>query len=244
MKIQSYKKLKNGQYKIQLEDREILLHEDLILKNRLLIKKEIDQHQLEKLQAENKKYLIYDEALNYLKRRLRSKQEMYMYLVKKEYDSSLIEEILLMLEKQKYLDDVVYTQSYIHDKITLSNEGPYKIIKELQDKNIDQNTIDTYINCFSEKIQTEKIEKYIQKAVKTNRKKSKRMLEQKIVNDLSKLGYPIDCIRKSLYLLEDISDEDIKKKEYEKLYSRLSKKYSGNELEYKVKNGLIQKGFY
>ena len=35
---------------------------------------------------------------------------------------------------------------------------------------------------------------------------------------------------------------DIAKREYEKLYKRLSRKYSGKELEYKIKEKLYQKG--
>ena len=34
------------------------------------------------------------------------------------------------------------------------------------------------------------------------------------------------------------------KKEYDKLYKKLSRKYSGNELEYKIKEKLYQKGLY
>ena len=41
-----------------------------------------------------------------------------------------------------------------------------------------------------------------------------------------------------------IDDQDIMKKEYDKLYKKLSKKYRGKELEYKIKQKLYQKGFY
>lgn len=33
-------------------------------------------------------------------------------------------------------------------------------------------------------------------------------------------------------------------KEYEKIKNRLSKKYSGQELEYKIREKMAQKGFY
>ena len=38
------------------------------------------------------------------------------------------------------------------------------------------------------------------------------------------------------------SDDDIAKKEYDKLYKKLSRKYSGSELELKIKQKLFQKG--
>lgn len=244
MKINSYKKLKNGQYKIILSDRELVLHEDLILKNNLLITKELSEEQIGHLEDENKKYLIYDEALKYLKSKLRSKQEMYQYLEKKEYDKKSIDTVIHMLIKQKYLDDDLYVQAYINDKMHFTNDGPYKILKSLKQHNIDKKTIDQHLKSFSIELQKEKVEKFVQKAIKTNRNKSKKNLKQKIIYNLSNLGYSMDVIQSCLYLLEDVSDENIKKKEQEKLYAKLSKKYSGSELEYKIKQKMIQKGFY
>ena len=45
--------------------------------------------------------------------------------------------------------------------------------------------------------------------------------------------------------LDDVSfnDSSLREKEYNKLYNKLSKKYSGRELEYRIKQGLYQKGF-
>lgn len=244
MKINSYKKLKNGQYKILLEDRELILHEDLILKNNLLLVKELSEKQIKYLEDENKKYFIYDDALKYLKTKLRSKQEMYRYLEKKEYDKSSVEEVITKLEKQKYLNDEIYIQAYINDKMHLTNDGPYKISKDLQKKNMDMKTISQYIEVFSIELQNEKVEKLIHKAIKTNRNKSKKILKQKITKDLLNLGYSMDVIQNHLYLLDTVSDEEIKKKEQDKLYAKLSKKYTGAELEYKIKQKMIQKGFY
>ena len=49
---------------------------------------------------------------------------------------------------------------------------------------------------------------------------------------------------KSLYeSILDIDDNDIYKQEYDKLYRKLSKKYEGKLLEYKIKEKLYQKGF-
>ncbi len=244
MKINSYKKLKNGQYKIILEDKEIVLHEDLILKNNLLITKEISNDQIEKLEQENKKYFIYDEALKYLKTKMRSKKEMYDYLKKKEYEDSNIMDVIKMLEKQKYLNDEIYTQALINDRIHLSNDGPYKIKKVLIENNIKKEVIDKYMYIYDETLQIERIEKFIQKKIKTNHNKSKTMLKQKIMMDLNQLGYSTNLIKNALSLLEDVTDEEIKKKEYEKLYAKLSKKYTGYELEAKIKQKMYQKGFY
>ena len=41
----------------------------------------------------------------------------------------------------------------------------------------------------------------------------------------------------------DLNKNDLLKKEYDKLYKKLSLKYSGKELENKIRNKLYQKGF-
>ena len=54
MKIIKYEKKANNKYQIYLEnDKKITIHEDVILKNKLLFKKEIDTNLLETLLQDN-----------------------------------------------------------------------------------------------------------------------------------------------------------------------------------------------
>lgn len=244
MRINSYKKKANGQYEVSIGEKKISLHEDLILKHDLLLKKEIEESFLETLQEENKKYYIYDEALKYLKTKMRSKKEMYSYLESKEYKREDCKKVIEKLEKEKYIDDVSYIRAFIHDRIHLSSDGPLKIKKDLEKKVNLKEEIEASLKIYTNELERERIEKLIKKAIKTNRNKSKKILRQKVYNDLSILGYNTTPINNKLYLLEDVEEEDLKKKEYEKLYGKLSKKYSGRELENKIKQKMYQKGFY
>ena len=58
------------------------------------------------------------------------------------------------------------------------------------------------------------------------------------------LGYDTLTISKVVNDFDFSNDKDIAKKEYEKLYKKLSRKYEGKELEYKIKEKLYQKGLY
>lgn len=243
MKIKNYTRQKNSQYKIRLEDDSyILVHEELILKYELLIKKEITDDLKNILYEENKKYLVYDEALKYLSRKMRSKYEIEKYLNKKDYTEDIIKDAIKLLEQQGYLNDYDYATFYVHDKIALSNEGPEKIKKELKSYFIKEEYIKKAINVFTKEIEEERIIKLINKAIKTNHTKGKSYLKQKVLNDLNNLGYHKDIILNNLYLIDDIDDSNIRQKEYDKLYSKFSKKYSGYELEYKIKQALYRKG--
>ena len=244
MKIERFTKLKSGQYKLNLDDNtNILLHEDLILKYELLIYREIDNEKIEQLLQENKSYIAYDLALNYLKVKMRSKKEIKDYLLKKEISEELINNAIEKLEEQGYLSDLSYVRAFINDKINLSNDGPYKIKEQLIKLGINEEFILKELEIFDKDLEQSRIEKLIAKQIKTNHNKGKYLLKKKILDYLVNLGYSKEIVI-SLIDKVSIDEDDIKKKEYDKLYQKLSKKYSGKELEYKLKQKMYQKGFY
>ena len=235
MKIERFTKLKNGQYKLNLDNNtNVLLHEDLILKYELLIYKEIDNEKLEQLLQENKTYIAYDYALNYLKVKMRSKKEIKDYLLKKEINEELINNAIEKLEEQGYLSDLSYVRAFINDKISLSNDGPYKIREQLIKLGINEEIIFKELEIFDKELEQKRIEKLIDKQIKINRNKGEYLLKKKIQEHLINLGYSKELVILLINRIE-VDDEDIKKKEYDKLYKKLSKKYSGKELEYKLK---------
>lgn len=244
MHIERYTKLKSGQYKLHLDNNtSILLHEDLILKHNLLIDKNINEEQIDNLLEENTSYIAYDLALNYLKVKMRSQKEIMDYLTKKGVNKALIDSAIEMLKKQGYLNDENYTKSYINDRINLSMDGPYKIKESLLKLGINENIINNNITIFDKELELDRINKIINKQVKSNHNKGNNLLKRKISDYLVNLGYTKETVISEVNKIK-IDDQDIMKKEYEKLYQKLSKKYSGKELEYKIKQKLYQKGFH
>lgn len=243
MRIERFTKLKNGQYKLNLDNNiNILLHEDLILKYELLIYREIDNEKIDDLLQENKAYIAYDLSLNYLKVKMRSKKEIKDYLLKKEISEELINKAIEKLEEQGYVNDLLYARAFIKDKINLSSDGPYKIKEQLIKLGVNEAFILNELSVFDKDLEKERIERIMDKQVKTNHNKSKYILRKKIIDYLVNLGYTKELVI-SLINRVEIDDEDIKKKEYDKLFNKLSKKYSGKELEYKIRQKMYQKGF-
>lgn len=243
MKIIKFAKKKDGQYMLTLEnDRKILLHEDLILKNDLLIKKTIDEDEILNLLSQNNNYNAYNMSIKYLSVKMRSIFEVKEYLKKKEIDQSAIDQVVDKLIYQGYLNDTEYSKAYINDRINLSNDGPYKIITYLKNNNIKQEIIDDSIKFFDKNIQIDKINNIILKQIKSNNNRGAYLLKQKILMNLITLGYEKQLIVSCLDNFE-INDSEAYKKEYNKIHDKLSKKYSGKELEYKIKQKLYQKGF-
>ena len=241
MKIQGYKYLGNSKYKVIINNEEYTLYEDIILKYDLLIK-DVNEKDLAKFLEENKRFEAYYVALKYIKTKLRTRKEIEEYLSKKDYNDFDIDYAVARLEQEKYIDERVYAKSYILDAINLKNIGPNKIVMELTNLGIDKNIVLDELSIFTNYIEEEKVYKYIEKSIKNNHNKSSYILKNKIKQNLINLGYNPNIINKCLNEC-NIDDNKIYQKELEKVKSKLSKKYTGKELEYKIKQNMYRKGF-
>ena len=244
MKILRYEKKKNGMYQVFFDNgNNIDVHEEIILKYNLLIKKEVYNEEIDRMLDENKVYIAYDLALKYISIKLRSKKEIREYLSKKEIDQKVIDEVILLLDKNNYLDDFMYASAYVNDKILLSNDGPFKIAANLVELGIRDDAIAKALSIFDTPLQKERISKLVNKYKSTNRNKSIFSLKNKILTNLYNLGYDKSIINEVISSSNFGDDSEIAKKEYEKIYKKLSRKYSGSELEYRIKQKMYSLGF-
>lgn len=242
MKIESYKKKKNNIYEITLSNKEkINLYDDVILKYELLLKKEISNNELKKIVEDNRYIESYYVALKFINIKLRTEKEIRNKL--KDYPNIITDKTINRLKEEGYINNNLYIKSYINDGINLKMVGQNKLLYDLKKIGFNENDILNYLNIIDSKIFLNKIDKYIVKRIKTNHNLSSLMLKNKIVSELINKGFYKEDILETLnkYIIED--DESIYKKEYEKLKMKLSKKYSGEELEYQIKIKLYQKGF-
>ena len=235
-------KMKSGKYKIKLEDgREIITYDEIMLKYNIILKKELDEDTILKINKDTLNYIAYDKSLKYITTKMRSELEIEKYLNKLGVDEILKKNIIQKLKDNKLIDDEKYTIAFIIDKINLSNIGPNKIKKELLEHNIDLNIIEKELNKYSDNIFEEKIDKYIAKKIK-NQKYSTFILKQKIINDLINNGYSLDMIKGRLDNVQ-FDNSYIIEKDYNKIKKRLSNKFDEKELDKQIKNKLILKGY-
>ncbi len=241
MKIEKIKKLSNNKYKIVFDNKEsITTYEDVILEENILYKKELDTELINKINIKNNYYKVYTKTLKYIMTKLRSEKEIKEYLNKELLEEKDKIKIINKLKENRMLNDDNYYIAYISDRIRLSNDGPYKIKNYLLEHNIEESKIEEELSKYNEEIYS-KLEKLINKKIKTN-KDSNYIMKQKITNYFINLGYSKSMIDEILSNI-NIDNTDLIKKEYEKQYKKLSRKYSGEELTYKIKNNLYKKGF-
>ena len=244
MKIIKYEKQKNGMYQVFFDnDYNVDIHEEIILKYNLLIKKETPQKELDKMVEENKKYMSYNLALKYLSHKMRTIKETKDYLYKNGFNKDVVDEVVDLLLKEKYLDDSLYSKAFINDKILLTNDGPNKIKNKLIELGVDKNIVESNIDIYTKEEQQKKIKKIIDKQVSINKNKSANALKNKISNYLYNLGYDKYLILDYLNSVSIKDDKELYKKEYDKIYKKLSRKYSGEELEFRIRQKLYALGF-
>lgn len=234
--------MSRGRYKVTLDSDEIILYEDVIIKNDFLLRKNVDTFLLDKVLNENVLYEAYDLALGYIETKLRTEKEIIKYLEKKGYSTNTISDVLNRLKSNNLINEVKYVEAYTNDKINLSSYGPFKIKRDLSDLGISIEVIENYLNTIDDEVWSNKLDKIIDKKVKSMKNKSLYMIKNKLRADLTILGFDKDMINLKLNSL-DKNDEDSLKKEMEKAYNKYSKKYEGDALKMQIKNHLYKKGF-
>ena len=242
MEIVKLKKEKSNKYKLILSDNTSLsFYDDVILKYDLLFKKKIAKNELEEIIKYNNKLNAYHKSLNLIFKKLRTKKEIEKYLINE--DKEYIKYAIDRLEKEGYISDDRYIKAYINDKITLTLWGPLKIKRELEKLSFNNELIYDYLEQIDKEIWNKRIEKCILKKEKTNHKLTKLMLKNKLKSELLLNGYELEMINNIIdnYSFKD-DNEALTKNVIEKERKKLSRKYSGEELEYRLKISLYKKG--
>ena len=243
MKITKIQKMRSGKYKIEFDHHEkITTYDEVILKNNLLYKKEIDCELLNQLVKDTAAYDGYDKAVRYIATKMRSEKEIKAYLSKYNIPEDEQEKIIQKLKENDLLNERNYIRAFVADKVNLSNMGPYQIRRELENHNMDSDMISQELSQYDACVFEEKLRKLILKKVASDHKHSKFQLQQKLTQECINLGYEKEQINRVLDSIS-YSDEDTLEKEFQSLYHKLAKKYQGKDLQMHLKNKLYQKGF-
>jgi regulatory protein len=242
MKIVKYTKLKSNKYSVLIDDVNVKLYDDVIVKYELLRTKEIDEKLFKEITDYNDKLEAYYKSLKYITKKLRTEKEIYKYL-EKDYDKKVIFETIDRLKKMGYLNEELYLKAYVSDQINMSLVGPNKIKKDLTALGYKEEDIIEYIDNIDRDVWISKIEKLVNKKLNGNRNLGVLKLKDKIRYDLGNLGfykYMIDDVLNSIDVKDDLI---VLEKKYNKCNRKLSKKFDGSELDYQIRIKLYQKGF-
>lgn len=240
-KISNIKK-KNDKYIVTLDDNNHLeFYSDTLIKYNLLKPRNLSDNEFKEILEYNTFYEAFNKALSLISNKQRTKKELSTKL--KDYQKDLVDKVINKLEDLGYIDEKMYIESFINDQINLGIKGPIYIRKTLEKLELNSSYIDNALNNIEEYIWQEKIDKLINKKIKSNNNLSNNNLILKIKNYLISLGYEQNMIKDMLNQIHFQEDPSILEKEYQKELKKLSKRYDGVELSNKVKYSLYKKGF-
>lgn len=242
LKIQKISKVKDDKYIITFENGEVIeTYDDVILKYRLLPKKEVDMRLFTDIELDTNIDKTYFKVVKMISKKMKSKNEVSIYL-----DSLLIPEyekelIINKLVDNKIIDDLRFAKALTHDRFNFSSDGVNLIKKKLDDLGIEYSYIEEAINCITREDILNKLDRLMKKKISNNTKYSDFILKQKVYEYFINLGYDsediINCFEKNK------QENNTIEKAYLKISKRLSKKYSGKELEMNIKSKLYSLGY-
>lgn len=117
------------------------LHEDLMLKHRLLKGEIVDQSTMESILREEEQYAAYLKSLRIIGRRAHSRQEVKQKLSAAGYDGETIESVTARLLREGYLDDASFARQLAEQRIRFNRKGRNFVRQELKVKGISKEQV-------------------------------------------------------------------------------------------------------
>lgn len=206
---------------------------------------ELDDSFLTEIYYEDDIRKAFNLALHYLTRRIRSEAEVRTYLLEKEIDAPIIQEVIFKLYEYKFLNDEQYAVAYVRTQMNTTDKGVVLIRRELKERGISDVLIDQALVEYPYEAQLETARKICEKIVGKNRKDSNKALKQKLEQRLVRKGFSFDIIsnaigKTQLERYDDVMEALVYQAE------KLQRKYAndtGYEYEQKMKSALYRKGF-
>ncbi|WP_409340903.1 RecX family transcriptional regulator [Paenibacillus sp. MBLB4367] len=164
------------------------VHEDILIKYRLLKGETIDnERMLEVIQAEERQE-VYAHALRYIGRSPRSMKEVRQKLKLKGYEQTIIDLTIERLKNEKLIDDGMFAMQWTEHRIMNQSKGRNWVKQELQQKGIASENIQEAIASLDEEAELANASKLAAKKL-SSLKGEPYERKQKLASFLLRRGY-------------------------------------------------------
>lgn len=203
-KIEPQKKRK-GRFNVFIDHQFAFgIDEEVLLKQQLYQGMEVsDEKEWLVLQEEEKKRAI-NYTLKLLSFRMRSKQELRTRLKQKEYNDSLIEEVIKKMTSYGYVDDYEFASQWIQDRQQGKKQGDLRIRQELKLKGVSDDIIKQALSDhYQADDEWNRITELATKKWNSLSKMPPIEKEQKITSFLMRKGYSYSLIKRTIARLKE-----------------------------------------
>lgn len=115
-------------------------------------------------------------------------------LLRYKLDSETIERIIAELKKEKYIDELRFTRSFIHDKVRFNKWGRVKINFALRQKRIPKNIVDEAFLDYSDDELNASLKDLLQTKWKSIKGNSEYEKQTKLIRFALNRGFEMDNI--------------------------------------------------
>ena len=163
--VTSVQKLKKPKwrYRIIFGQYSIEVHEDIMIKYRMLQGAVFTKNDLEDIVTADEQQQTYADALAYLARKPRTAYEISMRLREKGWGEAAIVSSIERLSAEGFIDDTAYAQQWANQRVKSKAKGKLWVKQELRQKGISKPLIEEALNGISEE---DEFESALQLAIK------------------------------------------------------------------------------
>lgn len=204
-----YQKKNKDRFNIYL-DEEYAFAIDMNILIQYSLKKDmiVDDDLIEDILSSEERLSVYNYGIYILSKSAKCESDLRLKMKNKGFEPQLIENAINKLKEQRYLDDEMYCEMFINDKINISKYGVRKIRELLYYKGIDKEIIEENLKYISREGEEERA--YLL-AVKKNsiiKEEDARKKSVKLSNYLIGKGFEYDVVKKTVSRLSDSLLED------------------------------------
>jgi len=193
MKIDRVVRKDEKNVSVYFEDgQRLILSEDTFYNCGLRKGDEISEDRFSFFIEQNILYHIKQRAFSFLARRFHSERELLIKLKQKSYEERLIKLVLNELREKSFIDDQVFANHFIEEKLKRKRWGTNKIRAALFNKGVSASIIDEVLKSFdSEEDQNEAALSLVKKKYENLKKREtdNRKLKQKLIAFLLSRGF-------------------------------------------------------
>lgn len=205
--------------------------------------KEIDKKEYNEIISLNNSSKLLQYALKIRSKSLYSEYQMREKLYKKEASKKDVDKVIKTLKNYDLIDDDAYAYDLMEYYNSL-NYGKNKIIHKLSDKGIFSENINKL--KFPISLEKKKANNLLSKLEKKYEKYNASQKKQHIYNAYLQLGFDSDIATEMTGKIKETNNKEEfnkLKSDYNKVKTRLERKYKGKELKQKIIQNLMQKGY-
>lgn len=176
---------------------------NIMIKYSLAKNVELEEEFIDEILKAEEEINAYNYALSVLARNAKSEKQLRTKMQEKGYDRQFIDNAIIRLKQQKYIDDERYSEMLINSKINNSKYGKRKIKGTLYEKGINPEIIDEKLSQISEEDELERAYNLAAKKLRTLKEEDTRKISIKLSNYLVNKGFEFSTVKKAVSRLLD-----------------------------------------